>query len=232
MNNPEILEQLKRLNLLIENALNEAGKGQNISFFKTLIQQNAVDIYQNASMLEGTVNPEPAEKKISRQEFLVNLEEPDVTEPIKQVVEAEPVKNVHSTEISEKKPVETIPAQAFQHKVKITRDQVPDDQELSLNERLSKNKQPVMNFADKSNLTPITDLVKFIPIGKKFEFINGLFDGNADVYKSSLHTVQHASSYEQATEYLESNIIGPYDWNANEKLAAEFFGLIKRRFIK
>lgn len=239
MDNNGILEQLKQINIQLENALKEVEKGQDITFFKALVQKNAIDLYQKASMLDQALksrNPEIkiiTHEQVSRPEPPEKKEEPAVTEPVKNETPAEPVPEekvqvVEKTVPAEQKHIETAPSPAPKPKVIATT--VEDDQELSLNEKLSKNKQPVMNIADKSKETAIKDLVKFISIGKKFEFINGLFDGNADVYKTALQTVQHASSYEEATQYLESNITGPYEWDANENLAAEFFSLVKRRF--
>jgi hypothetical protein len=247
MNNQEILEQIKQLNVLIERALNEAGNNPNINFYKSLIQQNAIDMYQKASALSTTTqtlhtDTKPhADIKIIRQEQILEKEavptvQPEIKEAVKAPVieqpkQEQPVAPIHTAEIPERKTASITPP-SIKPKTRTVEDNYEGEQELTLNDKISKNKQPVLNVAEKSKETPIKDLVKFISIGKKFEFINGLFDGNADVYKSTLNTVQNASSYEEATHFIESNIIGPYQWDNNETLAAEFFGLIKRRFIQ
>ncbi len=116
-------------------------------------------------------------------------------------------------------------------KASTVKEDVQED-EISLNEKLSKNKTPVLNFADKSTETAIADLSKAISIGKKFEFINGLFGGNSEVYKNSIQTIQNSENFEKAINYIENEITSQFDWNdeENENLAAEFFALIKRRF--
>jgi hypothetical protein len=245
MNNHEIIEQIKKLNVLIEQALNEAGNSPNINFYKSLIQQNAIDMYQKASALaphnsHADVKAHPDIRIIRQEQILEKEMIPEVQPVIKEAVHApvveQPVREqpalVNTTEIPEKKTVVITPPPSIKPKTRTVEDHYDGEQELTLNDKISKNKQPVLNVAEKSKETPIKDLVKFISIGKKFEFINGLFDGKAEVYKSSLNTVQNASSYEEATHFLESNIIGPYQWDANETLAAEFFGLIKRRFMQ
>ena len=105
-----------------------------------------------------------------------------------------------------------------------------DDEEISINDKISKNKQAFVNFADKSSETSIPDLSKAISIGKKFEFINGLFDGNSEHYKSSIQALQNSENYQKAITFIENEITNKYDWNENEKLAAEFFALIRRRY--
>jgi hypothetical protein len=247
MNDQEILEQIKKLNTLIEQALSEASNSPNINFYRSLIQQNAIDMYQKASALSTApqipytdIKPH-ADIKIIRQEQILEKEtqpkaEPEIKETIKapvveQPMQEQPVAPIHIAEIPERKTAIITPP-SIKPKTRTVEDNYEGEQELTLNDKISKNKQPVLNVAEKSKETPIKDLAKFISIGKKFEFINGLFDGNADVYKSTLNTVQNASSYEEATHFIESNIIGPYQWDANETLAAEFFGLIKRRFIQ
>lgn len=107
-----------------------------------------------------------------------------------------------------------------------------DEDDLTVNEKISRTKQPVMNYAEKSNETPIQDLTKSISIGKKFEFINGLFNGNADAYKDCLANLQKQQSFQNAENYLEENVFTHYNWEENEKLAGEFFALLRRRFMK
>jgi hypothetical protein len=239
MSNPEIVEQIRQLNLVINNALGELDKGQDIDFFKALIQQNAIQIYQRSTLLEHSAQTKPAEIKIIRHEQVVPDEKPVINEPVAHET-SRPEPEVHETKAEvpsvqpqatpvEQKPVEPVPAPVSQPKTNL--EPIVDElKDLSLNDKISKNKQPVLNVSEKSKEMPIKDLVKAISIGKKFEFINDLFDGNSEVYKSTLHTVQHASSYEEASSYLEA-IVSQYEWSSNDHLAAEFFALVKRRFL-
>ncbi len=105
-----------------------------------------------------------------------------------------------------------------------------DDDELSLNEKLSMNKQPVINIAEKSKDNPIADLTKAISISKKFEFIKGLFNGDGETYKSTIAYLQNASSREDALEHIRTAVKPNYDWSDNEDLENELYALIKRRF--
>lgn len=102
---------------------------------------------------------------------------------------------------------------------------------VSVNDKISKSAVPPQNIAEKLKETPISDLVKAIAISKKFEFINLLFDGNSEFYKQCIQTIQASSDYQSAIQYIEQDVILKYDWQEHEKLAAEFFSLVRRRFL-
>ena len=102
---------------------------------------------------------------------------------------------------------------------------------VSVNDKLSKSAVPPQNIAEKLKETPIPDLVKAIAISKKFEFINLLFDGNAEFYKQCIQTVQSSSDYQTEIQYIEQVVLVKFDWQEHEKLAAEFFSLVRRRFL-
>jgi len=181
----------------------------------------------------------------------VSIVEPileQIKEPILEPI-AEPIKGAEKTETPVHQPIAQIEVETFaepdqesmiEEAVKTPLKTTPSIQtskfkeeetdEFSVNSKISKNKQPVLNFADKSTETSISDLPKAISIGKKFEFINGLFDGNSEAYKNCIQTIQSAENYPSAINYIETEINNQFDWNEHEQLAAELFALIKRRF--
>lgn len=148
------------------------------------------------------------------------IQEPETVEVPKIEVEVVPVK----PEIK-KETVETIVAKPIETKKEIIVESV------SVNDKLSKSAVPPQNIAEKLKETPISDLVKAIAISKKFEFINLLFDGNSEFYKQCIQTIQASSDYQSAIQFIEQEVIVKYDWQEHEKLAAEFFSLVRRRFL-
>lgn len=254
----ELKAQIKRLHFAIENTLQSIEANENPDFFRALLQQQAIELYSLATLLSSHGN---TERPVQQSHPLSEKETEPAVPPApaaKPVIAAEPeVVTVSSpetipytppAEVLIHKPAETIrfepavpipPAPEPIKQVPVSSEipkpqlKVPEisGEEVSVNDRFSKSKLPVMNYADKSKETPIKDLVKAIPIGKKFEFINGLFDGNSEAYKNCLNTMQNAGSYEEAIMHLESEIANVYDWEENEKLAAEFFSLIRRRHL-
>lgn len=206
---------------------------------------------ENSIPIEAVLEETPATPEIKESKIEAPIEviiEP-VIEPIHEIIIPEPEKalEVVKEEVKIEEPiVEIVEAPIVEKKIEtsakseenvpvskpiIAKVETPED-DTSLNAKLSKNKTPVLNFADKSTETAIADLSKAISIGKKFEFINGLFAGNSEVYKNSIQTLQNAENFEAAINYIENEITSQFDWNdsENENLAAEFFALIKRRF--
>jgi hypothetical protein len=203
--------------------------------------------------IESVKAPEPVIKESTTIPEIQNIKKEEekapvietVIEPIQEILKpiVEEVKTEIKTEelvIKEtvvpktEKVIETTPKaveKAAISKPSTVKVEVQED-EISLNDKLSKNKTPVLNFADKSTETAISDLSKAISIGKKFEFINGLFGGNSELYKNCIQTLQNSENFEKAINYIENEITSQFDWNdeENENLAAEFFALIKRRF--
>jgi hypothetical protein len=176
---------------------------------------------------EPEPTPEPIpEPKIESKEEIVEVPVSEIQEPETEVevpkieVELVPVKPEMKKEAVENivlKPLET-------KKENIV-------ETISVNDKLSKSAMPPQNIAEKLKETPIPDLVKAIAISKKFEFINLLFDGNSEFYKYCIQTIQSSTDYQLAIQFIEQEVIVKYDWQEHEKLASEFFSLVRRRFL-
>lgn len=234
MDKSEILARIEHLNIQLEKAINDPQLRENIPFLKAIIQQNAISLYHAASDLDEAraESKSPGVKVIRQEEVMARKPEPVIEKPVvsevlkKEVVESNPVK-IEPEVITKVAPIQKPKVEA---KIETTLNDEREE-ELTLNDKLARTKKPVQNIVDKSIEKPIKDLVKHIPIVKKFEFINGLFDGNADAYKTALAQVESSGSYESATGFLETSIIEPFDWQSKEELAAEFFALVKRRYL-
>lgn len=162
------------------------------------------------------INIPVAKKEIPEAPPVVLVEEvksniPNLEEPVTKVVEQKVNANSTVTVVNKQEEI--------------------DVDEATVNGKIAKFKQPVINLADKLKDTPIKELVKAISISKKFEFINELFQGNAEAYKACIAAIESSGSFEKAANYIETNIADSYAWEENEDLAAEFFLLVKRRFL-
>lgn len=231
----EIHEQIKQLHQELGNLISEVQKSGDKAFFISAIQQNAISIYNKASGLnKKNENSHPAQETLAEdKKAFVPFSQPAVVNPpeIKKEIVTPPLplinipeSNANTTPVEEKKSAPAVKT--------IVSDSRNDEEEISINERFSKGKVPVLNYAEKSKETPIKDLSKAISIGKKFEFINLLFAGNSDAYKNCINNIQNSDSYETAVTYLETEISNTPDWEENEKLGSEFFALVRRRFMK
>lgn len=256
-NNKEILQSIKQIVEALGATINEAEKGDNLSFYKESIKHASLSLFEQAQFINTSVSVKPpVEIKIIQTEPVVEkvipAQEIPKVEPvvIKEVLEvkAEPVINIPPTkkqvEIVEPKEVKNpevkLPPQEVAPAIKsnpvtpspiVNKQEEIDIDEATVNGKIAKFKEPVINLADKLKDTPIKELVKAISISKKFEFINELFQGNAEAYKSCIAAVESAGSFENAANYLENNVVDTYAWNDNEDLAAEFYLLVKRRYL-
>jgi len=232
--------------LIQNNSIECFNIAKQLETLKTALNTNTSPVEKSIPIVEIPETPKITESKI--EETIVATIEPAIepiqeikipelqktTEEVKEVVKIEePIVEIAEVPVVEKKIELSINAEEKipVSKPIIAKVETPED-DTSLNAKLSKNKTPVLNFADKSTETAIADLSKAISIGKKFEFINGLFGGNSELYKNCIQTLQNSENFEKAINYIEIEITSQFDWNdeENENLAAEFFALIKRRF--
>jgi hypothetical protein len=220
MNQSVTLEQIKKLQDQIGNTIEEIEKSEHPSFFKTMLKQQAISMFELAEKLDF----KQTTQSIPEETPIVN------TSSLNSVIKKEEVQEIF---VPEETPIVELKTEKKPQAIRtmqLHEEAEAEETDISINEKISKNKAPVINYADKSKEIPIKDLSKAISIGKKFEFINGLFDGNSDVYKTQINLLQNCNSYEEAISLLENEVVEKYEWEHNEKLAAEFFSLIRRRF--
>ena len=289
MKQKEQSDKLKQLLSSISKSVAELEKGDNVSFYKALLQKQSIELFELTETIDtSAVSSNTSHIKIVKQEeILETVKTPEpvkITEPVIEKVSLKPEPMAPSPPkepIQEKviipPPVEITPEPVIEPPIpepvietpspvietpvvekveapiappappvpptpptppktqeptptSIVDKKISDD--VSLNAKLSMNKQPVVNIAEKSKETPIADLGKAIAISKKFEFIKGLFDGDGEAYKAAINALQNASSFDDAMSYIDSNVRSRYDWSDNEDLSAELLTLLKRRFSK
>ncbi len=287
MKQKEQMDKMKQLLNAISKTIAELEKGDNVSFFKSLLQKQSIELYEHAESIatEGKSATPPHIKIVKQEEILevtkapepVKIPEPVVekvslkpvstipTEPIIEISEstiipppveiktevlieppaplpvieqpapvietpvAEKIKEPAAQPVPPTPPIPTAPKVQEPASTSLVDKKISDD--VSLNAKLSMNKQPVVNIAEKSKETPIADLAKAISISKKFEFIKGLFEGDGESYKAAISALQLSASYNDAINYLDTQVRSRYDWSDNEDLSKELLTLLKRRFM-
>jgi hypothetical protein len=289
MKQKEQMDKMKQLVSAISKTISEIEKGENLSFYKSLLQKQSIELYEHAESItaEGKSSTPPHIKIVKQEEVLEAVKTPEPVKVPELVIEKVSLKPVTSTPIEPKievpesvvipppveikpevvveppapepiveqsapvietpvaktpvadtvdKPVappapKTPPAPKAQEPVSTSLVDKKISDDVSLNAKLSMNKQPVVNIAEKSKETPIADLAKAISISKKFEFIKGLFDGDGESYKAAILALQSSGSYQDAMNYIDTQVRSRYDWSDNEDLSNELTTLLKRRFM-
>ena len=99
----------------------------------------------------------------------------------------------------------------------------------SVNERFRKQSPEI---ADKLKHTPIKDLKAYIGLNKRFAFIEALFNDREQDYDVSLERVNNARNYEEAMNYIKSEVLPRYQWSDEDVHVSEFLTLVLRRYLK
>lgn len=242
--NKELLKSINDLADALKSTVAEAGNSGSIDFYKESIKHSALQIFEKAQLLSANAKPAVNTKEHPEEiEHLIPEVHPEkkMTES-KKVVQvpvevAVPVVEIKIAETEPSLQPEVIEAKHEPVKHKPAADEVKankeqeNDVDTSLNAKIARFQQPVINVADKLKETPVKELVKAISISKKFEFIKELFNGDSVVYKGCLHTIESMHSYQEAAQYIEKDIAEKYNWKESENLANEFLILVKRRFL-
>lgn len=74
----------------------------------------------------------------------------------------------------------------------------------------------------------IADIHTAIGINEKFQFINELFEGNANEYTAAVNQLNNYPSFTEAESYLNS-IKEIYKWKEDDLLVEKFMSIIKRK---
>ena len=101
------------------------------------------------------------------------------------------------------------------------------DQQLSLNDKLKKNRTEVMHTLKDA---PIRDLRKAIGINDRFVFINELFRGDEVMYERSIKTINSFNIYPEAEYWMNRELKIKLGWDDTRENVRHFYQLVKRRF--
>lgn len=103
------------------------------------------------------------------------------------------------------------------------------EDDVDLNDILKPAEEDVP-LRKKLGKTPIKDLKSEIGIGKKFEYINFLFAGDAKAYDTAITELNSCSSADSARQKL--NVYASvYKWDLEDKTIEKFVELIERRYL-
>lgn len=84
------------------------------------------------------------------------------------------------------------------------------------------------DLASKLQQNPINDLTKAIKLNDKIWFINDLFNGDADLYKETIHQINQMNDFDDVLTFLEES----YNFDQEKDSFKSFIEFIYRRFLK
>ena len=74
------------------------------------------------------------------------------------------------------------------------------------------------------------ELSESLALNQRFMFTKELFDGNADLLKHALKTIDEESSFESAVQLINSRYVSELDWDTSSEAVREFLQLVYRKF--
>ncbi|MFC5627042.1 hypothetical protein [Algoriphagus winogradskyi] len=74
------------------------------------------------------------------------------------------------------------------------------------------------------------ELSESVAINQRFMFTKELFDGNADLLKHALKSIDKCDSFEEAITLVNSRYVGELDWKPETEPVQEFLLLVYRKF--
>lgn len=174
-------------------------------------------VQENIIPAEPENEPGPEEIKETRQK----AEPPSEAEE----KEPEPQDAGHQTspepEFEVEKPQNGDKAKKEHKKIFADRFEAPQNQ---INEKIGKN-QKANDLASKLKAKPIKDIHTAIGVNDRFLFTKELFNGNKEKYREVVDTVNNASGYDEAMEYINYE----FDWDTDNPYVQLFLDIVKRK---
>lgn len=178
------------------------------------------------SAMNETVKSAPVAEVKEEVEETIDFSTPLFEAPIFDTPKVEK-KETPVVEAEVKKPIHIIREEIKQESASL-HEKFLKEEEIDLNDKLKQKEE--IPLRKKLGLQPIKDLRAEIGIGKKFEYINFLFNGDARAYETAideLNTVGNAESAKQKLNVYAS----VYQWDLEEKTIIKFVELVERRYL-
>ncbi|NQX91903.1 MAG: hypothetical protein HRT74_07245 [Flavobacteriales bacterium] len=84
-------------------------------------------------------------------------------------------------------------------------------------------------LAEKLEKTPIADLKSAISLNRKFQFINVLFDGDADKYENAIQQLNTNQTADEAVAWVNENLTMTFEDEDHQAVIDFFVDLVERR---
>jgi hypothetical protein len=178
------------------------------------------------SAINETVTANPVVEVKEEVEESIDFSTPLFEAPIFDAPKVEK-KETPVVEAEVKKPIHVIREEIKQESASL-HEKFLKEEDIDLNDKLKQKEE--IPLRKKLGLQPIKDLRAEIGIGKKFEYINFLFNGDARAYETAideLNTVGNAESAKQKLNVYAS----VYQWDLEEKTIIKFVELVERRYL-
>lgn len=241
MNKEQILSNLDKL----ISAINEQKKQLSDTEGKVPKQEmdkmlsNIRALYETFTVFNYLNTYGPADKVMEADAVILEeINFDHLTEVVVENIVTEPQTNTQENTVDEITVVEVIETvvetethikEETQHKAATFADPVASETKTATSVNDSNSEKQEMTLADKLRKQKISDLSKAISIADKFLYMNELFEGENEAYKTVITTLNELNDKDKAEQYL-SELGKLYQWNYEDKTVVKFIELTQRKF--
>lgn len=93
-------------------------------------------------------------------------------------------------------------------------------------------KETVNEIAHETDTTngKVLTLREFIPVNKKFVFIQGLFGGSSEEFEQAVDMIDHCNDYHKAIMLIKEKYFRRFAWDLEKDEVKEFYEMVSRKF--
>lgn len=157
------------------------------------------------------------EEPVATQSFFDQIEEPEQRLPIRSSVSGQDLEFEDTVMVEED--LKGIPSEGKFTPVNIEN----RIDALEIWKRLENEQYSVMKGT-------IKDLAESVGLNQRFMFTKELFDGNPDLLKHALRSVDECKNFVEAIDLLNERYVGELGWSKDSEIVEEFVQLIFRKF--
>ncbi len=148
----------------------------------------------------------------------------------------EEIRPEHNVEVATEEPAETLDSKSTAQPVQtpepvaytIEPEKEPEPVASPQTQSPAAPQKAKASAADIANYgTPVSDVARAIGINDRFLYQRELFKGNKMAFDAAIETINAASSYEQAYQYLKQS----FNWDETDPTVEAFLKAVHRRFL-
>ena len=218
---------IKWHSVLMATLIDKAGMGASSSELKMALRAKYENEKHSLEAFEILLKPLSEIQKIDYSQL---VEQKD--QSIQEETQTEPSKTLSTTELTSTPPKDEVKSEDQSQPIQIPAQ--PQSQHKSA--PAGKAIDPALAWArfesEEYSIMKgsVGDLSESVGINQRFMFTRELFQGNSDLMKHALKSIDQCDSFVEAVELINQRYVGELDWDKNSDEVNEFLQLVFRKF--
>lgn len=216
-------ETIDKILVELENVKRILQKVNTTSKFPDIEKDIALSKLRNIYEFISFIQPIPSTTKVIEESVVSVLSDEETNKKVEIIekplekADLSEIKVENTPKIKENSPAKPAKEEILAEKLKETGE--------FMNEVLARYAN-TFDISKKIQSQPISDISTAIGLNDKFLFIKELFNNNADLYKHTIDTLNKATDFNNAIQYIDSN----FKWEFDNPSVQKLLELIHRRF--